>query len=351
MHKKIFLNLKNIFNIMFVIVGTLVGAGFASGKEIYSFFFVFEWAGLFGIIISSLIISLVIYKIFKVCAKHQILSYQGLCEFALKDRFRKNDYLNNIVNIFLIITFVLMISGFSSFLNQEFEINRLLGSLIIIIVCYLVFLNNINGLMKLSNYVMPFLIFFICYISFVKCSNTSFFIKMFYNKDLIGEKNLFLPVKSSIYAILYAGYNCILLIPILIPLKNKIYEKSNILVISILSFISIIILSFAIFKLLLLGNNSIYKLEMPIVNIVTGFGSIYKIIYFCIISVSIFTSAISAGCGFLNNCSIKKYKRNMVILLFSSFWLSQISFSTLVGLLYPILGICGTFEVLIVIFL
>ena len=31
--------MKNIVKIVFVIIATLVGAGFASGKEIFSFFF------------------------------------------------------------------------------------------------------------------------------------------------------------------------------------------------------------------------------------------------------------------------------------------------------------------------
>lgn len=32
------INLKNIYKITFVIIGTIIGAGFASGQEIYTFF-------------------------------------------------------------------------------------------------------------------------------------------------------------------------------------------------------------------------------------------------------------------------------------------------------------------------
>lgn len=32
------LNIKNIINVSFVIIGTIIGAGFASGQEILSFF-------------------------------------------------------------------------------------------------------------------------------------------------------------------------------------------------------------------------------------------------------------------------------------------------------------------------
>lgn len=31
-------NIKNIYKITFVIIGTIIGAGFASGQEIYTFF-------------------------------------------------------------------------------------------------------------------------------------------------------------------------------------------------------------------------------------------------------------------------------------------------------------------------
>ena len=31
-------NIKNVFSITFVIIGTIIGAGFASGQEIYTFF-------------------------------------------------------------------------------------------------------------------------------------------------------------------------------------------------------------------------------------------------------------------------------------------------------------------------
>lgn len=32
------INIKNIYKITFVIIGTIIGAGFASGQEVYTFF-------------------------------------------------------------------------------------------------------------------------------------------------------------------------------------------------------------------------------------------------------------------------------------------------------------------------
>ena len=54
--------MKKILKAVFVIIGTLIGAGFASGQEIYLFFFSYGTKGLIGIIISSGLIGLIIYK-------------------------------------------------------------------------------------------------------------------------------------------------------------------------------------------------------------------------------------------------------------------------------------------------
>ena len=51
-----------MFKIIFVLIGTFVGAGFASGKEVFNFFTIFSYNGLISILIFSLLIFLLIYK-------------------------------------------------------------------------------------------------------------------------------------------------------------------------------------------------------------------------------------------------------------------------------------------------
>ena len=349
--KNTFLRVKNIVKIVLVIIGTLVGAGFASGKEIYSFFYIYGVFGFFGMFISSSIIGIIIYKVFKICDKGKIDSYQGFCEYIGKWGLNKNGFLNNVVNIFLLITFFVMVAGFTSFLNQEFNINRFVGSFIIVAICYIIFLNNINGLIKISNYLIPILIIFIVYISLFKIG---FKIKPV-NLSVMFNSNgceVYISIlKAVASAIVYSCYNCIILIPILIPIKNKVEEKRNDVLISVVSSLIILLLSISVFNLLLNGNELILKLEMPAISVVDGIGGIYKITYSIIIGISIITSAISAGCGFLNNCSssTKSYKRNLILMMIITIFVSQISFSALVSLFYPVLGVFGLLEMLLII--
>lgn len=286
--RRLFYYMKNILKVVFVIIGALVGAGFASGKEIYSFFFIYGKFGIIGLIISSLIISMVIYNVLKICSTNNINTYHDFCNIIGNYKFSK--LLNNIVNIFLLLSFYVMIAGFSSFLNQEFNVNKILGSLIIILSCFCVFQKNINGLMKISNYLIPILIIFIIYVAL---KNINIFEN--YNSNF-KENNIFLPIiKSIIKAVLYACYNCVILIPVIIPISTKSRENRNIFAISGICFSTLLMLSLAVYNLLLQGDTSIFNLEMPIIGVVSKYGVFHKISYIFIIGIAIFTSAASSG--------------------------------------------------------
>lgn len=348
--------MKNVIKIVLVIIATLIGAGFASGKEIYSFFFIYKFHGIFGIFISSFLISVVIYKVLIMCNKNKINTYQEFCKYV--GNFEKHNQFNvnykkidnkftglfsNIVNLFLLITYYVMISGFSSFLKQEFNINPIIGSIILTTICYIIFLKNINGLIQISNYLIPILITFIIFVSTKNTNIISNFNNVFNSINL--NYNI-----GILKCVLYACYNCIILIPVLIPIRKLVTNSKRIFYISAINFILLVVLSFSIYNLLLQGNANIFNLEMPIIEIVKKYGVLYKNIYILMIGISILTTAISAGCGFLNNCNQKRdvYKRNMTCMCISGIFLSQISFSVLVNLLYPMLGVIGLFEVLLI---
>lgn len=146
-----------ILKIVFVIIGTLIGAGFASGQEVYTFFFSFGKKGLIGIFIASLVISLVIYKTFKTILKTDVKNYEDFLKLFIKNK--KIYYvIDAIINIFILISFYIMIAGFGAYLQQEFNLNSILGSSILAILCVILFRKNVDGVIKLNTIVIPILI-------------------------------------------------------------------------------------------------------------------------------------------------------------------------------------------------
>lgn len=147
----------NILKVVFVIIGTLIGAGFASGQEIYTFFFSYGIKGIIGIVISSTIIGLTIYKTFKMIEKNNIKNYKEFLDFFIKNEKIK-ELINSIINIFILVSFYVMIAGFGAYLEQEINLNNFIGSSILAILCIILFRTNINGIVKINEILIPILI-------------------------------------------------------------------------------------------------------------------------------------------------------------------------------------------------
>ena len=162
-----------ILKVVFVIIGTLIGAGFASGQEIYAFFFSFGIKGLIGILISSFIIGITIYKTFQIVHKNNIDNYGRFLNCFIKNKKIK-DITNSIINIFILVSFYIMMAGFGAYLQQEFNLNSIIGSSILAILCLILFKTNVNGLVKVNEILIPILIIVVILIRNFKCTEYRF---------------------------------------------------------------------------------------------------------------------------------------------------------------------------------
>lgn len=71
---------------------------------------------------------------------------------------------NFIVNLFILVSFYIMIAGFGAYLQQEFSINSFLGSGTLAIMCLVIFKVNTKGLVKTNEILVPLLIVIIIFI-------------------------------------------------------------------------------------------------------------------------------------------------------------------------------------------
>ena len=325
----------DILKVILVIIGTIIGAGFASGKEIYVFFLKYGVNGIIGIIISSILVGIIIYKVLKIAVNQNFNTYEKLLEKTYNNNQIKEIF-KIIINVFLIISFYVMVAGFSAYFSQELHISNIIGTCIICLLCYITFLGNIKTIIKVNSILMPLIISFII---FLIINNLDGFL----NIDFENEKIHIAIVKS----ILFTSYNSIILIPILLSLKNYIKNIKQIKYIAIFTSITMLIILISIYGLLLIIDKDISKIELPLVYVAGKMGVIYKYVYGAIIMGAIYTSAISAGYGILENYTNnnKQYKKIAIIMCISAVFVSQIGFSKLVDVLYPVLGILGFLQI------
>lgn len=331
---------NNILKIVFVIIGTMIGAGFASGQEIYLFFFSFGLKGLIGIVISSILTYFVIYKTLKLIKNNQIETYSDFLDLFIKNKFIKK-ILNISVNIFILITFFIMIAGFGAYFEQQFGINSIWGSTILATLSFIIFMTNVKGVIKVNEFLVPILVLFLIIIGIVNIKNL----------HLLELNNYITKTNNSSFvlsAIIYGSYNSILLIPVLLTLKKYINSDKQIIKITLISSSILFLLSIIIYLILVRVDVDITKLEMPAIYVVSNGFKIFKYIYGFIILGSIFTTAISLGTSFLQNiCETKKsYPHFALLLCITSILISNFGFSNLVNYLYPIFGYLGILQIL-----
>ena len=331
--------MKKILKIVFVIIGTLIGAGFASGQEIYSFFYVYGKKGIIGLILSALIMSVVIYKVLKIIKDEKIRNYKELLEVIISKKSKRKNFnlksiTNNIINMFVLITFFIMIAGFGAYFEEQLKINHIIGSSILATICFFVFTKNVQGVVKVNEIIIPFLIGSILLIGGITFKETLINIK-----QIEAEKNGWV-----ISSFLYAGYNTILLIPVLITLRNYLKDKKQIKKIAIITCLIIIVLGTVILLTLTNVGKEIKQIEMPIAYVVSKMSKIIQIVYGAIIVLSIFTTSVSLGNSFLSNFS-KNRTIIAIIICIAGVLSSNLGFSNLINSAYPIFGILGTIQI------
>lgn len=335
-------NIKNVFKTVFVIIGTIIGAGFASGQEIYTFFNRYGINGLIGIFISFFLIGFIIWKTFNIVLKNNINNYNDFISYIMTNKISSTkiakDSISNIINIFLLISFNIMVAGFATYFMQELNISKWFGAIIIAMLSFITFSKSIEGVIKINTYLIPTLILLIIFLGIKKINHI----------DLI---NISVESKSSYWilsSILYTSYNSISLIPILIGLKKYIIRKNEVKLTSIFTVIIMLILSITIFLLLNLFLPEIKRIEIPIIYIANTLGHFFKYVYGIVILIAIFTTAVSSGYGFLSNITKDKKTYNIISFMMCTFsvLVGQMSFSKLVNLLYPIFGYLGIVQII-----
>ena len=296
--------MKNVFRIVMVFIGATVGAGFASGQEIVSFFVnngAFSWI---GIIICSIII--------------------GFFSFLSLELSRKNIHITNkftrwIIAVYIICGFVAMAAGSGALLNQLVGLPIIVGVLIFLVVCVVILSFKSKGVVALNTYITPIVIvgiLVICVYSFFNLSQ--------------GNVSINFPNRWAIPSLVYASYNLLGIIPVFTNLKElSVSRKTNI----IASAIASILLCALLLMMWYILRNNYNSAEIPILN---AFGNATRMIYAPILLFAMLTTAVSRGYAILSITKIKIWQLVIIAIIVSFF-----SFSKIIEVGYSICGWLG----------
>lgn len=330
------------FQIAAVYVGTVVGAGFATGREIVEFFSRFGFIGLVGILMSGYIFIFHGSKLMRISARIGARSYQ---EFNL---FLFGKYIGTGINIMMLVMLLgvcgVMLSGAGAVFSEQLGLPKNLGLLLTVGLSILVMIVGIKGLFAVNTFVVPLMIAFSFMLMFLSMRLPNFLDQILYipfAED--GWKSVVAPFS---YTALNLGLAQAVLVPVAAEIKDDQTVKWGGILGGIL--LTIILLSSHL-TLVMLPNIEMYEIPMAVIMKQLASGLYW--IFILIIYGEIFTSVIGNVFGLERQIKTYVPLPSLVIvggIFLITYMISFIEYGTLLSYLYPIFGyVCILFIILL----
>ncbi|MBX7287752.1 transporter [Clostridium chauvoei] len=327
--------LTKIFQIAVVFIGTIVGAGLASGQEITEFFTSYGVASFIGIIICGIFYISMGTIVSKISIKYRLNSYSDVIRVVSPNILGKATGV--ITTLYLISSASIILAGSGALIHQFFGIPKIVGSLIMIAIAIFFLLRDTDGLIEVNSFIVPTLIITITLITVLYI----LFCKDMLSFDFITN---FEPRKTGITksTILYAGYNVLCCLGVLVPISNQVRKPKTMFYGITLGAVGLASLCFAINLLLMVNQPYIFEYEIPLLFVAQRFGSIVQALLLVVIWLEMFSTEVSDVYSIsktLEQTFKIDFKKGIFIIIAIALPISQIGFSKLIGKLYPFFGL------------
>lgn len=327
--------MKDIFVCVFIIIGTVIGAGFASGQEILSFFNRFGSWGMAGIFLACSIMGLVTTIMIVLINKNKIENYEELVN--------KSEFIIGIMQIFLFMCFSIMMAGLITFFVQSFGVSDIVSKIISFFLCVVLLLKRFEGIEKVNAILIPLVILGILLLLFNRYDASVL--------DLNGE--IVIPASFTnnwcISALLYASYNLIILFPVLTNFKRYNLSVMKAIIVGGIFTFFLTVMAMIIYFVCDKFYPEILTIEIPTLRIAQLCGNYISVFYSAVILFAILTTAFSTGYSFLSMKAEKNYVRNVFIMCIAALMFSNIGFAELINTFFPLFGILGIAQIVIII--
>ncbi len=329
--------LTSVFEIAVTYMGTVVGAGFASGQEIRQFFSQNGAHAMWGIALT-----VVLFFAFGVYAlslgpRHGVRTFTELTQKKLGQRS------GALVNALLMVTIfglnVAMIAGGGTLLRQVFGWPLYIGTLICVWTTLLLLLFGIRGIILANSLIVPFMLLWV----FV---SSSYFLSLLHSvawhapSHPVGH---LAPLWQTVLAFSYLGFNVGLSLPVLVPLGALHSHPRARLFGSAFGATGLGALMILI-HLLLVNAHDLTLQDIPMATIASVLPPIMRSSVLIAIGAEIYSTLIANAFGFANELAEilnRKFFDMLLLSLVVAYAFAQVGFSRIVAWFYPTFGVFG----------
>lgn len=335
------------FRIGAAFIGTVIGAGYASGQEIMQFFSVFGPYGFISLVISGLIFFIAANSIFNISDQLKAYDYK---DFVGKLCGKKIGFFyDSIITLFLFLGTSIMFSGSCEIFRAFFKIPKIAGIIIICLLTLLAVFKSLEGLLNVNSIIVPIISFVVIFTFFMVFKDDSLSL-IFDNFNMNADVSVF---KSFFFMLFYCSYNLVLSLGVLSAFPKDIKNKNVLKLGAFVGGFGLMMLALLLNSLIFIRMPQILNESMPMLYITKSFHPYFKYALALCIWGEIFSTAVSDVFSLGNRIAGKKkysYKAVCTLIVFLSIPLSLFDFKSLVAFFYPLFGALSIFLMAYIIF-
>ena len=312
----------------FLILSAIIGVGFASGKEIYVFFFAFDGASIIGLLAFGLLYIYLFLIVGYVKKKLELNSYSEFNSIIFGS-------LCKLTNVIMIINFTItsagMLAGADYLFENFFGIGYRIPSIILTIITLFVLFGGIRKVKLIANIIVPLMIAVIVINSIGNINP----------QNVNMQINVQSGFMAVYYGILFGVNNFVAALPVLF--ETKLRSKGKLFV--IFSICLIIFLNILVFA----SNHC--STDMPMFEVSANISVWFYYIYFVALICGLFSTLMI--CSYNTQNILIKDKKSIfvsIIIVLINFILSNLGYAFIVKYLYVVSGIIsGIYLIVLVI--
>lgn len=337
-------SIKQVIAIGGAFMGFVIGSSFASGQECMQYFTGFGLlrsvgAGMIALILYAWFVSVIVEDGRKL----------NLNNSGKMFHFYLGKHLGFVMEwftpIMLFFVYSMMISGAGSTFEEYYSIDGNIGRGIMIVASLGTVLLGLDKLVKIIGYIAPVLLVVTIVIGVLSIVNNP-------EGIALADENLkTVTVKTNfnqwaLSGLMYAAYTVTGVVPYLADIgKSTATSRRNSILGGLFGggafLIAVMILNFG----LLANITSVYNLEIPSLFVAATISPVFGHIFSILLLLGIYTTAVPMLYTVCNKISSdgksRAYKITAVVTAIISIFGGQLSFSTMISIIYPISGYAG----------
>jgi uncharacterized membrane protein YkvI len=313
-------------------IGTVVGAGFASGREVLQFFTRFGHWGALTIALSTLLFVWLGAKMMQIAADMKAKSYEDMNKRLFGERL--GVWVSYGMLVILLGVNAVMLAGAGSIFAENLHLSYQSGLLVTMAACFLLLRKGLGAIMTINTIVVPVMLLFMALLLVETLQGPG------------AGNGLTLPTDSSPWAawmspFLYTAFNLSMSQAVLVPLGAEIGNPRTLRRGAWIGGVGIGLMLFAGHLTLSAHMPGIRQFDIPMGGVARDLGPWMHWIFVFLIFMEIFTTLVADIYGLTlqlhERIPVSRSLLTVVVLL-ACFLAGQFGFGPLLSTLYPIFG-------------